>query len=68
MLLQYYLYLQNWIEEKLRPQEGQDLSEYAILVGIVAVIVVGTILAIGGKLNEIFQKLLGVLEQAAGGS
>lgn len=57
MLVQYYLYVKNWMETTLRREEGQDLSEYAILLGIIAVLVVGAILAIGPQLTVIFQRL-----------
>lgn len=55
------LYVQNWLES-LKREEGQDLAEYAILVGIIAVLVVATILLIGPEINRIFKLLLTQLQ------
>jgi pilus assembly protein Flp/PilA len=54
MLTQYYLYVKNWIEAQLRPEEGQDLAEYAIMLGIIALAVIAIIIAIGGKVQGVF--------------
>ena len=53
MLTKFYLYLYNLLQS----EEGQDLSEYAILIGLIAVIVVAVILTVGGQINNIFAEL-----------
>jgi pilus assembly protein Flp/PilA len=57
----YVLYVKNWIES-LKREEGQDLSEYAVLVGIIVVLVVATLLLIGPEINRIFNELLAQLQ------
>jgi Flp pilus assembly pilin Flp len=38
-----------WLEDK-----GQDIAEYAVMLALILVIVVGTIRLIGGKANNVF--------------
>ena len=66
MLTQYYFHVMNYLHDLAEREEGQDLSEYAILVGIVAVIVIAIILTVGGQINNIFSKLSSVLTRAGG--
>jgi len=35
-------------------QEGQDIAEYAVMLAVILVIVVGTIRLIGGNANNVF--------------
>jgi Flp pilus assembly pilin Flp len=46
-----------------RDDSGLELSEYAIMAGIIIVLVVATILLIGGHINRIFQALEGAMAQ-----
>jgi pilus assembly protein Flp/PilA len=41
----------------IREDEGQDLIEYALLLGIIVVAVIATISAIGTKVNTYFTNL-----------
>ena len=36
---------------------GQDIAEYAVMLAVILVIVVGTIKLIGGKSNNIFSEV-----------
>ena len=40
---------QLWLNE-----EGQDIAEYAVMLAVILVIVVGTIRLIGGNANNVF--------------
>lgn len=40
-----------------REDDGQDLIEYALLLGIIVVTVIATITTIGGKVNTYFTNL-----------
>ena len=40
-----------WLDD-----EGQDLAEYAILLGVVLLVTVATVIALGTDVNTIFQK------------
>jgi len=37
--------------------EGQDIAEYAVMLAVILVIVVGTIKLIGGKANNVFSQV-----------
>jgi Flp pilus assembly pilin Flp len=37
--------------------EGQDIAEYAVMLAVILVIVVGTIKLIGGKSNNVFSEV-----------
>jgi Flp pilus assembly pilin Flp len=36
--------------------EGQDIAEYAVMLAVILVIVVGTIRLIGGQANNVFSE------------
>jgi Flp pilus assembly pilin Flp len=41
-----------WSEE-----EGQDIAEYAVMLAVILVIVVGTVRLIGGNANNVFSSV-----------
>jgi len=41
-----------WSEE-----EGQDIAEYAVMLAVILVIVVGTVRLIGGNSNNVFSSV-----------
>jgi Flp pilus assembly pilin Flp len=46
------LFHRLWSEE-----EGQDIAEYAVMLAVILVIVVGTIRLIGGNANNVFSSV-----------
>jgi Flp pilus assembly pilin Flp len=38
-------------------QEGQDIAEYAVMLAVILVIVVGTVRLIGGNANNVFSSV-----------
>ena len=44
-------------------QEGQDIAEYAVMLAVILVIVVGTIRLIGGNANNVFSSVASSLAQ-----
>jgi Flp pilus assembly pilin Flp len=40
----------------LRSDEGQDIAEYAVMLAVILVIVVGTIRLIGSNANSVFSQ------------
>ncbi|HXY11172.1 MAG TPA: hypothetical protein VEI52_25290 [Terriglobales bacterium] len=44
-------------------QEGQDIAEYAVMLAVILVIVVGTIRLIGGNANNVFSNVASSLAQ-----
>ncbi len=41
-----------YIRDRLSIERGQDLIEYALLGGLIALAIIGTVLAFGGALNS----------------
>jgi Flp pilus assembly pilin Flp len=46
------LFRQLWSEER-----GQDIAEYAVMLAVILVIVVGTIRLIGSNANNVFSQV-----------
>ena len=44
-------------------EEGQDIAEYAVMLAVILVIVVGTIQLIGGNANNVFSNVASSLSQ-----
>ena len=40
----------------LRSEEGQDIAEYAVMLAVILVLVVGTIRLIGSNANSVFSQ------------
>jgi len=49
---------QLWYEER-----GQDIAEYAVMLAVVLVIVVGTIRLIGTNANNVFSQVASSIQQ-----
>ena len=45
-----------------REQEGQDIAEYAIMLAVILVIVVGTIRLIGSNANNVFSSVASTIQ------
>ena len=55
-----YLWLKNWFAA----EEGQDLVEYALLVGLIVIITILAITAAGTAVSTIFQNIAAQLGSA----
>jgi len=42
-------------------ESGQDLAEYALLIGLIAIVVIGAITAFGGGLVGLFNNIVATL-------
>jgi pilus assembly protein Flp/PilA len=42
---------------RLRPDEGQDLAEYALLIGLIALVVIGAVTLLGENMSDVFSQL-----------
>ena len=51
--MKYYLRLRNW----LRREEGQDLAEYALLIGLIALVVILAVTILGDNLSILFSEI-----------
>jgi Flp pilus assembly pilin Flp len=53
----------NVIRRLWRDDEGQDIAEYAVMLAVILVIVVGTIRLIGGNANNVFSNVASSISQ-----
>jgi len=45
-----------------REEEGQDIAEYAVMLAVILVIVVGTIRLIGSNSNNVFSSVASAIQ------
>jgi Flp pilus assembly pilin Flp len=45
------------IQQLWNDERGQDIAEYAVMLAVILVIVVGTIRLIGGNANNVFSQV-----------
>lgn len=45
------------IQTLLREDQGQDIAEYAVMLAVILVIVVGTVRLIGSNANTVFSQV-----------
>jgi Flp pilus assembly pilin Flp len=44
----------EFVNRMWRDEQGQDIAEYAVMLAVILVLVVGTIRLIGGSANNVF--------------
>jgi Flp pilus assembly pilin Flp len=49
--------MRNILRKLWRGEEGQDIAEYAVMLAVILVIVVGTIRLIGSNANIVFSSV-----------
>jgi Flp pilus assembly pilin Flp len=47
-----------WSEE-----QGQDIAEYAVMLAVILVLVIGTVRLIGGNANNVFSNVASTMNQ-----
>jgi pilus assembly protein Flp/PilA len=58
-----YLYVSSWLDR----EEGQDLAEYGLLLGLIAVIVMIAVAALGNSLLAYFNRIAAAVAAWSGG-
>ena len=58
----------NTLRSFVRDEKGQDLIEYALLVGLVSLVAVAALTLTGTNVNTIFNNIASALGKAAGGA
>jgi Flp pilus assembly pilin Flp len=46
-----------------RNEDGQDIAEYAVMLAVILVIVIGTVRLIGGNANNVFSSVASQIAQ-----
>lgn len=52
--------LLNW----LRKEEGQDLTEYALIIGLIVVVAIAAVALLGGNVQSLLNAVAGALGAA----
>ena len=66
-MLYFYLHFCNWLASLLR-EEGQDLIEYTLLLGLLAITCLVAITFAGQSISQIWNTVVGILRIAIAGS
>ena len=57
-MLKFIVFMQNRLAEALpKNDHGATAVEYGLIVALIAVVIIGALIAIGGKLNATFQNV-----------
>lgn len=51
-------FLKTYLLSKLSDQKGQGMVEYALLIGLVAIIVIAVLIFLGPAISNIFQGII----------
>ena len=57
------LMLRKWFKD----EEGQGMVEYGLIIGLIAVVVIVALVALGPKVREMFEKVNKELDKAGAG-
>ncbi|MGA9352967.1 MAG: Flp family type IVb pilin [Terriglobales bacterium] len=49
--------MQNLLQRLWREDDGQDIAEYAVMLAVILVLVVGTVRLIGTQSNTVFSQV-----------
>ncbi len=49
--------MKNFVRSLWSNQDGQDITEYAVMLAVILVIVVGTIRLVGSNANNVFSSV-----------
>ncbi|WP_319001923.1 Flp family type IVb pilin [Clostridium algoriphilum] len=60
-MLMYFMNFIDIILFKVREEEGQGMVEYALLVGLIAVVVIGVLVLLGPAIAAKFQSIIDAL-------
>ena len=48
----------SFVARKARSDDGQDLLEYALLCGLIALVALGAVTAVGNQINNVLWKVI----------
>jgi Flp pilus assembly pilin Flp len=52
----------NLLRQLWKDEQGQDIAEYAVMLAVILVIVVGTVRLIGSKSNTVFSNVASTIQ------
>ncbi len=54
--------MSNLLKALWRDDEGQDIAEYAVMLAVILVIVIGTVRLIGTNANNVFSQVASTIQ------
>lgn len=67
MLYQMFFQIKEWFKFLgVQEEEGQGLVEYALIIVLVSVVVIGVLLALGGQIENVFQAIIDAFTEQIG--
>ena len=51
-------HLVSFVANRVRSEEGQDLLEYALLCGLIALVALGAVTAVGNQINTVLWQVI----------
>jgi pilus assembly protein Flp/PilA len=59
-------YVKAWMTTHLpQDEKGQDAAEYAILIGLIALVIVGAVILLGNNIAAVFNSIAGQILPAS---
>ncbi len=55
--------MMSFLYDLYRDDQGQDIAEYAVMLAVILVLVIGTVRLIGGNANNAFSQVASSLNQ-----
>jgi Flp pilus assembly pilin Flp len=53
----------HYLQQLWKDEQGQDIAEYAVMLAVILVLVVGTVRLIGGNANNAFSATASAISQ-----
>ena len=60
-----YVYIRTWLQS-LNQEEGQDLVEYALLLGLISIVAIAAIIFAGESVSALWEAVSAALALATG--
>ena len=52
----------QYLRNICRDEQGQDIAEYAVMLAVILVLVIGTVRLIGGNANNVFSNVASAVQ------
>ncbi len=59
--MEVFIMLRKWFKD----EEGQGMVEYGLIIGLIAVVVIVALVALGPKIRDMFQKVNDEIDKVA---
>ncbi len=56
-LVRYYLAARLALENTVAAEEGQDLAEYGLILALIAIVAIGALTLLGGRISSVLRSV-----------